>query len=71
MAYVERAILRIERWRHVCDVWGEPSEGTICEARRIKIRAEALAMKKQEGKDDVGVHPLADRCERQLAPGAR
>jgi hypothetical protein len=53
MAYVEPAILRTEHSRHVCNVCGKPSEETICEACRIKIRAEALVMKKHKDKGEA------------------
>jgi hypothetical protein len=53
MTYVERPILRTEHARYVCNVCGRPSAETICEACEVRIRAEALAMKKHRDKGEV------------------
>lgn len=46
-----------EKKARICSVCGKPSEETICEACRIKIRGEALEHKMEEekaGKTDTG-----------------
>lgn len=53
MTYVARAVLRTEHARHVCNVCGKAGEDTICESCSIKIRAEALIIKKHEDKGEA------------------
>jgi recombinational DNA repair protein RecR len=53
MTYVERAVLRTEHARHVCNVCGKAGEDTICESCSIKIRAEALIIKRHEDQGEA------------------
>ena len=53
MTYVKRAILGTEHARHVCNMCGKRSEEIICEVCGIKIRAEALIIKKHKDKGEI------------------
>ena len=53
MTYVRQPILRTEHAKHVCNTCGNPCEETICDVCRVKIRAEALAMKKHKDRGEV------------------
>lgn len=53
MTYAKRPILRTKHARHVCNVCRKRSEETICEVCGIKVRAEALVIKKHKDKGEA------------------
>jgi hypothetical protein len=53
MANVERPILRGQYAKRVCEVCGRSSEEIICEPCRVKIRGEALILKKHKDRGEV------------------
>ncbi len=46
-------ILRGQHARQVCEACGKPSDQIICDACSIKIRAEALVLKKHKDKGEA------------------
>lgn len=50
MTYVERPIHRPEHANQVCNICGQPSTQTICDACADRVRADALDRKKHEEK---------------------
>jgi len=53
MAKVGGAILPGRNARRVCEACGRPSDQIICEACCIRIRAEALVLKKHKDRGEV------------------
>lgn len=53
MAKVELPFLRRQYDGKVCEVCGMPSGELICESCRIRIRAEALSLKKRKDKGEA------------------
>lgn len=53
MAPIIQSNFRSKHAKHACNVCGRLSEETICEACAVRVRAEALAIKRHKDKGEA------------------